>query len=345
MSLVASGIVADSVKGEVNQEGLGLIASYMKNTLSNQAIALELLENLVNSGVLVEGPSYERIIENVGLMKVMRLTLAQGLPKTILESRYGLGIVSDWDLVHNCQTPARMADFFASKGLRVDGKKIEQLMVKHGRLYGFITRARHNLIYDMELPNTPPKVKAKDIRTQADVAIDIAKKTQSLIAEGAKKRASCMIDGQAEYAEDADSTDDDDEMHKNENHDAGVGVSSSSGSNKRVKQSEGKLIKMLIERAPEIKKTGKFMFIETEDGEEKLVFAPDDLNLAICAQAHAYYRAQKNPMEPAVDTTMASAMKELEMQDNPMHSATSNSSSSTVKNKVKAKGKVVNAEE
>jgi len=114
--------------------------------------------------------------------------LSLGLNESIALSKYGLFIVSDFDLYHNMNTPKAYDSFLES--LKFNKNRPEYIKLRQNRLNldQFITRIKNMTVTNFGLIGTPSQEKPiKPMKTRADVASNIASDVKKLQLRDKKK--------------------------------------------------------------------------------------------------------------------------------------------------------------
>lgn len=173
------------------------------NALVGVELSKQLLHELIECGAVEDTVTYKEFSNNTSLKKVMLVLMACSLRDKIDESRlYGKGIVSHFDLYHNCGTNPKFNQFIASINYDAEGNPamVAELMKSRDNLYAMMVRTRNTTIENMELMGTPDKTaeraqkKPAPILTKEDAILrgkeKLGKLAESVQAiESAKRKA------------------------------------------------------------------------------------------------------------------------------------------------------------
>lgn len=130
--------------------------------------ALKLRDILMSDGVISDEDSYYTVSDNVPFKSALLKYIASSLPTTVEKSKYGIGLISDFDLYHNMKTDKDMFSFLNKTKLTIsDVTTITILKKNRTNQRQWLTRIRNNIISDFELPDTPHKVDVKNVKKKA----------------------------------------------------------------------------------------------------------------------------------------------------------------------------------
>jgi hypothetical protein len=135
--------------------------------------------------------TYQDVMNNGKLMKALTFYLRSGLSNNPAESRWGCGIVSDFDLAENLQTDACL--HAKLKALLGDDflkhPNYEVLRKNRKNVREFIHRIRGQVIGNFQLPETPdPNLKKRKIvEKKAKTPEELVKKVNEQLDKASKE--------------------------------------------------------------------------------------------------------------------------------------------------------------
>jgi len=157
-STSVSGITQSSNEGKIdaiiNNERMN--DAWKKITTASLTIyecAMIIKEELFNSGYLHEEWTYDHVIGDKTLMQYMLRKLGEGLPITIKGSKFGLNLVSDYDLYFRCNNNANMKIFM--NGKRLSEGQQAGLNAQYKVLNRHLGITRKEVILAMDFNGTP----------------------------------------------------------------------------------------------------------------------------------------------------------------------------------------------
>lgn len=125
-------------------EELELCKAIMKNSYAKRDMAQSLLAKLIEKNVITDDDTFTTVKSNVNLMNAIGKSIVLGLYSDITTSKYGLKIVSDFDLHVNMATDTQFNDFL--EGLKFDKNRPEYKTLKTNRT---------NLVASLVVSRTP----------------------------------------------------------------------------------------------------------------------------------------------------------------------------------------------
>jgi hypothetical protein len=159
----------------------------INNALQGLQFARVLKSELEDAKIISDECSFPELDQNAPLKRAILKYLGACLPNDINPNDYGSGIVSMFDLYHNCITDDTLDstlsnlpnERFITLGItKVIARSL--LQKKRINLRAFVARQRNLTIYNFELPDTPPRKKTPaEAKSNAVSAITSAKSTQS----------------------------------------------------------------------------------------------------------------------------------------------------------------------
>jgi hypothetical protein len=147
-------------------------AFYIKNS------SIQLRDELMKMGIITDEDTFVSVSNNVKLKLALLKNISIELSQDLNQSRYGMNIVSDFDLFHNMATDKEFLDFLM-KSKRFDVADVNQyskLKKNRSNLRQWLLRIRNNVILDFELPETPMTIienKKKKAKTVEDVQLEV----------------------------------------------------------------------------------------------------------------------------------------------------------------------------
>lgn len=207
-------------KLEISEASKGYCCDLVKNFYNRVDLSRKLKESLQNDKIFDEKATYDDLIQNTKFMTNFRLYLSAYLPDSNLYSKYGLGLMSDFDLYHNCKSPKQLEATMAS--YQIDAKRSLDLVSARTNLSSWIRRLSKDIVRLMDLPGTPvPDSRTrKDKRKTAEEVSNKAikkMKTSNLFDDEATevntqdKAKEDINEEDAEFIEKAKTSDDDEE--------------------------------------------------------------------------------------------------------------------------------------
>lgn len=112
-------------------EELELCKALMKNSYYRRDLAQSLLAKLMEKGIITDEETFTSVKSNVNLMNAISKSILLGLDSNIPSSKYGLKIVSDFDLYVNMATDTQLNDFL--EGIKFDKNRPEYKTLKANR--------------------------------------------------------------------------------------------------------------------------------------------------------------------------------------------------------------------
>ena len=234
----------------------------MRSQLKTKALSMRLLEELINEGIIADDIDYQSLVSNVLLMKTILLYLGQGLSTTINESKFGLDLISDFELYFNCKSDTQLN--VKIKDHNLSAEKYVELQKSRNSCVRFVSSTRMLVIDHFNLLGAPDriahkkKVVADKTRETAQQSLEINKEiikkaTEEGILEGIKKRKTSD-----EMLSDLDEEEDEEEDEGEES-----AIPSSSSRHHHTKTSS-KFIQHNIKYYPTISTFGVFSYYDLE---------------------------------------------------------------------------------
>jgi hypothetical protein len=165
----------------------GIIGLIVKDSYSIHTLAKSLRDNLIMDNIIGEETTYQQFMNNGKLKSLMYNTIKLHLSDSIKLSKFGGGIVSDFDLIFNLQVTQNFYDRMKELKIAEGTETFEKLRCARGVVRRFVTKIRDGIIVMMDLPETPTKEdlkkikeKKKKIKTKEDVKESIEKSKESL---------------------------------------------------------------------------------------------------------------------------------------------------------------------
>lgn len=182
------------------EEEVELCKALMRNGYDRRQLAQQLLSRLIANHLITADDTFLTVKSNVPLMNAISNSIILGLPVEVACSKYGLGIVSDFDLHVNMATDAKFNDFLTN--INFDKNRPEYMLLKtnRGNLRRFITRVKNGIVAEFELPETPDAREKKAPATKkskTDIATDI-ENDLSTASEKQKDDVMKLFDDEAE---------------------------------------------------------------------------------------------------------------------------------------------------
>lgn len=193
----------------------------MQSEYNKIKLAEALCKELSDTDIIPCDATYFSIRENNKFMRSFRYYLSSKLPNKLDVSRYGLGLVSDFDLYVNMATDVELKAFMEKH--RIDVKHIDKLKKNRRNLRAWFSRFVESVLIYMNLPETPDLEDKKPDKKKAKVVKDpvtpenVQEKAMSDMAKNSKnpKKRTSPFD---EEADDDIEEEDDDEEHINNPH-------------------------------------------------------------------------------------------------------------------------------
>lgn len=150
-------------------------------TQSNYEV-LDICRNLRNEleiiGILPDTATYATVKGNTAFCRALLGYVALGLNKTPQTSRYGCGIVSDYDLYHRLDKDAPFNDFCTDTAkIKLNTPEYDQLKKNRANVRRFIGRVRDQTILNFELPETPDVRETRSVqKSEKEIEQKVLKK-------------------------------------------------------------------------------------------------------------------------------------------------------------------------
>jgi hypothetical protein len=169
-----------------------LIGQFMANALTSHDLALEIKSSLVDRCIIDPYATTRYMIECTPdfapLLKALSQVMAMCLPREIANSRYGMGFVSDFDLVTNFGTENARKIFLAkneSLTRQLGYPQLEELKSNAAKLRRFIVSQRRSLIDHWDLPDGDYNQKKSSSKMKRAIATveTVAQSTESILED------------------------------------------------------------------------------------------------------------------------------------------------------------------
>jgi hypothetical protein len=175
---------ADDTLSNTCQELIGLM---VKDSYSLHILAKALRENLILDNIIGEETTYQDIMNNGKLKSMLYNTVKLFLSDSLVDSKFGGGIVTDFDLIINLQVTKYFYDKMKELKIAEGTETFDKLKAARGVVRRFVTKIRDGIIIMMDLPETPTKEdmkkdkeSKKKAKTKEDVKESIEKSKETL---------------------------------------------------------------------------------------------------------------------------------------------------------------------
>jgi hypothetical protein len=178
-----------SSSSEFSRELQGYLIDFTAHSYRGYAIAQEVLKLLIQEGVIKPDDDYFAVKSNGKLMDSLSIYLAKGLSQDVRTSKYGCGVVSDFQLYFamteekNCKLILKQLRFDFN-----DTEKYDKIRNDAKYIKAFITRTKNNLIANFELDSSPTK-KSTPKKKKAPKTINTPEEALEKATEGFKQVA------------------------------------------------------------------------------------------------------------------------------------------------------------
>lgn len=158
---------------EFTAEELEICKTFTKNSYQLRNLAKSLLTKLREKGVITDDDTFSNVKSNLKLMNAISKSIVLGLNTNIASSRYGLKVVSDFDLHANMATDMHFNDFLGNIKFDKNRPEYKTLMTNRANLRRFVNRVKNSVVVAFELPETPDSREVKPVRKK--IKCDISK--------------------------------------------------------------------------------------------------------------------------------------------------------------------------
>lgn len=151
----------ESSNGDIrlSDQGIQLCKQITLNSYQMLEYCKELKLVLMNQGLILDTNTYQDVKSNYPLTRCLLHYIALSLPKEKAQSKYGLNLVSDYDLHHKMATDLDL-NKYCEKHLQIHNmadQRYVDLKASRRRLYTYVARIRDQILLNFELPETPDK--------------------------------------------------------------------------------------------------------------------------------------------------------------------------------------------
>ena len=180
------------------EEEVAICKEFMRFSYVQKDLAKKLLAMLCQRNIISVEDTFITVKSNVPLMNAITNSIVLGLYTTIEGSRYGFGVVSDFDLHVNMSTDSQFNDFLS--GINFDRNRPEYTKLKSNRanLRRYICRVKNAIVNEFELPESPDTRETKASpakKCKTDVMMDLE---ANLNTATPKKDEFKLLDDEAE---------------------------------------------------------------------------------------------------------------------------------------------------
>jgi hypothetical protein len=163
-----------------------LIVEIVANSYNIHIMSKALRETLILENIIDMETTYEDVMNN-GLLKAMIFdSIKVNLSTSPNLSKFGGGILSDFDLMVNLQGNTAFTKKMSELNINEESTVYEELKKARGTVRRFVVKIRQTIILMMDLPETPTKNelqkerKTKKAKTKADVVEELNQKKENL---------------------------------------------------------------------------------------------------------------------------------------------------------------------
>lgn len=148
---------------EFTGEELDICKAFPNNSDQLRNLAKALLHKLREKGVITDDDTISTVKSNVKLMHAISKSIVLGLNTNITSSRYGLKIVSDFDLHANKATDIQFNDFLENIKFDKNRPEYKTLKTSRANLRRFVNRVKSSVVAAFELPESSDSREVKPV--------------------------------------------------------------------------------------------------------------------------------------------------------------------------------------
>jgi hypothetical protein len=159
-----------------------IIELIVKDSYAIHTLSKSLRENLIFDNIIGEETTYQEVWSNGRLLSLLYNSIKLYLSDSVKDSKFGGGIVSDFDLIVNLQVTKNFDERMKELKIQEDSETYKKLSTSRGSIRRFVTKIRQSIIIMMDLPETPSAkdLKKKKVKTKDDVKKSIDKNKEIL---------------------------------------------------------------------------------------------------------------------------------------------------------------------
>jgi hypothetical protein len=131
---------------EFSTEAIELCKKITKSSYHTLQLCRELKLMLIDEGVISDMATYQEVIDNKKFCRLLLSYVALGLETDVKLSKYGLCVISDFDLYHRMNTEANFNDEVDKLSIKRESTKYVELKKQRNNLRCFVGHLRDNTI-------------------------------------------------------------------------------------------------------------------------------------------------------------------------------------------------------